>query len=147
MKKRIKTDLDARIKLAYPSDEREITVRDADMEQNREFNLMLPTVRKKSLNRSMSIERIDEGVYGVCGDREENIPWAASRSCHSHPAPAHAARSRRRPGIAEAEGLRWPLGRSRFKPQLFDARGQRTKHKIAHACLTRSSTRSGVLML
>lgn len=77
MKKRIMADLDARIKTSGLSDEREIgdIFDDADMEQNREFNLMLSNREKEKVEQiDAAIERIDEGVYGVCEDCEENIP-------------------------------------------------------------------------
>jgi len=77
MKKRIMTDLDARIKTSGLSDEREIgdIFDDADMEQNREFNLMLSNREKEKVEQlDAAIERIDEGSYGICEDCEENIP-------------------------------------------------------------------------
>ena len=48
---------------------------DADLEQTREFNLLLGTRERQKLDQIESaLSRMEQGEYGFCEDCEENIP-------------------------------------------------------------------------
>ena len=77
MKKDILKTLAERIKSNDLTDQREIgdIFDDADLEQTREFNLLLGTRERQKLDQIESaLSRMDQGEYGFCEDCEENIP-------------------------------------------------------------------------
>ena len=79
MKKDILKTLAERIKSHDLTDQREIgdIFDDADLEQTREFNLLLGTRERQKLDQIESaLSRMEQGEYGFCEDCEENIPAA-----------------------------------------------------------------------
>ena len=77
MKKDILKTLAERIKSHDLTDQREIgdIFDDADLEQTREFNLLLGTRERQKLDQIESaLSRMEQGEYGFCEDCEENIP-------------------------------------------------------------------------
>ena len=77
MKKDILKTLDERIKSNDVSAQREIgdIFDDADLEQIREFNLLLGTRERQKLEQIESaLSRMENGEYGFCEDCGENIP-------------------------------------------------------------------------
>ena len=77
MKKDILKTLDERIKSNDISAQREIgdIFDDADLEQIREFNLLLGTRERQKLEQIESaLSRMENGEYGFCEDCGENIP-------------------------------------------------------------------------
>jgi DnaK suppressor protein len=79
MKKDILKTLSERIKSHDLTAQREIgdIFDDADLEQTREFNLLLGTRERQKLDQIESaLSRMDQGEYGFCEDCEENIPAA-----------------------------------------------------------------------
>ncbi len=76
-KKQIMSGLEDRFKTSGLAEEREIgdIFDDADLEQSREFNLMLSNREKEKLSQiDAALELIEEGEYGICEDCGENIP-------------------------------------------------------------------------
>ncbi len=70
-------DLEERIKSSDISTQREIgdIFDDADLEQSREFNLLLSKREQAKLDQiDAALARIKEGEYGICEDCEEEIP-------------------------------------------------------------------------
>ncbi|HOM28561.1 MAG TPA: TraR/DksA family transcriptional regulator [Deltaproteobacteria bacterium] len=77
MKKEILETLSERIKSSDIASQREIgdIFDEADLEQTREFNLLLGTREKQKLEQIESaLARMDKGEYGFCEDCGENIP-------------------------------------------------------------------------
>ncbi len=77
MKKDILKTLAERIKSNDITAQREIgdIFDDADLEQTREFNLLLGTRERQKLDQIESaLSRMEHGEYGFCEDCEENIP-------------------------------------------------------------------------
>ncbi len=77
MKHEILKNLEERIKSNDISDQREIgdIFDDADLEQSREFNLLLSTREQQKLEQIESaLSRMENGEYGYCEDCGENIP-------------------------------------------------------------------------
>ncbi|MBN2298707.1 MAG: TraR/DksA family transcriptional regulator [Deltaproteobacteria bacterium] len=77
MKREILQNLDERIKSNDMSEQREIgdIFDDADLEQSREFNLLLTTRERQKLDQIESaLAKIEQGEYGYCEDCEESIP-------------------------------------------------------------------------
>ncbi|HOO44858.1 MAG TPA: TraR/DksA family transcriptional regulator [Deltaproteobacteria bacterium] len=77
MKQEILQNLDERIKSNDMSEQREIgdIFDDADLEQSREFNLLLTTRERQKLDQIESaLAKIEKGEYGYCEDCEESIP-------------------------------------------------------------------------
>jgi DnaK suppressor protein len=77
MKKDILKTLTERIKSNDITAQREIgdIFDDADLEQTREFNLLLGTRERQKLDQIESaITRMEHGEYGFCEDCGENIP-------------------------------------------------------------------------
>jgi DnaK suppressor protein len=77
MKHEILKNLEERIKSNDISDQREIgdIFDDADLEQSREFNLLLSTRERQKLEQIESaLSRMENGEYGYCEDCGENIP-------------------------------------------------------------------------
>jgi DnaK suppressor protein len=78
-KKDILKTLSERIKSHDLTAQREIgdIFDDADLEQTREFNLLLGTRERQKLDQIESaLSRMEQGEYGFCEDCEENIPAA-----------------------------------------------------------------------
>jgi DnaK suppressor protein len=76
-KRDILKTLDERIKANDISVQREIgdIFDDADLEQTREFNLLLGTRERQKLEQIESaLSRMEHGEYGFCEDCGENIP-------------------------------------------------------------------------
>lgn len=77
MKQEILQNLEERIKSNDLSEQREIgdIFDDADLEQSREFNLLLSTRERQKLDQIESaLSKIDKGEYGYCEDCDETIP-------------------------------------------------------------------------
>lgn len=77
MKTEILTKYETTIKKSGISEEREIgdIFDDADIEQAREFNLMLGTRERQKLEQiDSALTRIENNEYGQCEDCEEDIP-------------------------------------------------------------------------
>lgn len=77
MKREILRNLEERIKSNDMSEQREIgdIFDDADLEQSREFNLLLSTRERQKLDQIESaLSKMDKGEYGFCEDCEEPIP-------------------------------------------------------------------------
>lgn len=77
MKHEILKNLEERVKSNDISDQREIgdIFDDADLEQSREFNLLLSTRERQKLEQIESaLSRMENGEYGYCEDCGENIP-------------------------------------------------------------------------
>ena len=77
MKKELLTDLDERIKTSDVSDQRVIgdIFDDADLEQSREFNLLLNTREKQKIKQiEQALLKLENGEYGICENCEEDIP-------------------------------------------------------------------------
>jgi len=77
MKKDILKTLAERIKSNDITSQREIgdIFDDADLEQSREFNLLLGTRERQKLDQIESaLSRMEHGEYGFCEDCGENIP-------------------------------------------------------------------------
>jgi DnaK suppressor protein len=77
MKQEILQNLEERIKSNDMSDQREIgdIFDDADLEQSREFNLLLSTRERQKLDQIESaLSKIEKGEYGYCEDCDETIP-------------------------------------------------------------------------
>lgn len=77
MKKEILQNLAERIKSSDIASQREIgdIFDEADLEQTREFNLLLGTREKQKLEQIESaLARMEKGEYGFCEDCGENIP-------------------------------------------------------------------------
>ncbi|HHO75363.1 MAG TPA: TraR/DksA family transcriptional regulator [Deltaproteobacteria bacterium] len=77
MKQEILKNLDERIKSNDMSEHREIgdIFDDADLEQSREFNLLLTTRERQKLDQiENALSKLDQGEYGYCEDCEESIP-------------------------------------------------------------------------
>lgn len=77
MKHEILKNLGERIKSHDVSDQREIgdIFDDADIEQSREFNLLLSTRERQKLDQiENALARMDIGEYGFCEDCGESIP-------------------------------------------------------------------------
>jgi len=77
MNREILKNLDERIKSNDMSDQREIgdIFDDADLEQSREFNLLLTTRERQKLDQIESaLAKIEKGEYGYCEDCDESIP-------------------------------------------------------------------------
>jgi len=77
MKQEILKNLDERIKSNDMSEQREIgdIFDDADLEQSREFNLLLTTRERQKLDQiETALAKIEKGEYGYCEDCEESIP-------------------------------------------------------------------------
>jgi len=77
MKKELLTDLDERIKTSDVSEQRVIgdIFDDADLEQSREFNLLLNTREKQKIKQiEQALLKLENGEYGICENCEEDIP-------------------------------------------------------------------------
>lgn len=77
MKKELLTDLDERIKTSDVSDQRVIgdIFDDADLEQSREFNLLLNTREKQKIKQiEQALLKLENGEYGICENCEDDIP-------------------------------------------------------------------------
>lgn len=77
MKQEILQNLEERIKSNDMSEQREIgdIFDDADLEQSREFNLLLSTRERQKLDQIESaLSKIEKGEYGYCEDCDETIP-------------------------------------------------------------------------
>jgi len=86
MKKELLEDLEERIKSSDVSDQRVIgdIFDDADLEQSREFNLLLNTREKQKIKQIeqalLKLEngeyglKLENGEYGICENCEEDIP-------------------------------------------------------------------------
>jgi len=77
MKKELLTDLDERIKTSDVSDQRVIgdIFDDADLEQSREFNLLLNTREKQKIKQiELALLKLENGEYGICENCEDDIP-------------------------------------------------------------------------
>ena len=77
MKLEILKNLDERIKSNDISDQREIgdIFDDADLEQSREFNLLLSSRERQKVEQIESaLSRMENGEYGYCEDCGETIP-------------------------------------------------------------------------
>lgn len=77
MKKDILADLDERIKSSDVSEQRVIgdIFDDADLEQSREFNLLLNTREKLKLKQiEQALLKMENGEYGICESCDEDIP-------------------------------------------------------------------------
>jgi DnaK suppressor protein len=77
MKQEILQNLEERIKSNDMSEQREIgdIFDDADLEQSREFNLLLTTRERQKLDQIESaLSKIEKGEYGYCEDCDETIP-------------------------------------------------------------------------
>jgi DnaK suppressor protein len=83
MKKEILQNLEERIKSNDMSEQREIgdIFDDADLEQSREFNLLLTTRERQKLDQIESaLSKLDNGEYGYCEDCDEAIPVGRLRA-------------------------------------------------------------------
>ena len=83
MKKEILQNLEERIKSNDMSEQREIgdIFDDADLEQSREFNLLLSTRERQKLDQIESaLSKLDNGEYGYCEDCDEAIPVGRLRA-------------------------------------------------------------------
>ncbi len=77
MKREILQNLEERIKSNDMSEQREIgdIFDDADLEQSREFNLLLSTRERQKIDQiETALSKIDSGEYGNCEDCGETIP-------------------------------------------------------------------------
>jgi len=77
MKKEILADLDERIKSSDVSEQRVIgdIFDDADLEQSREFNLLLTARERQKIKQiEQALLKIENGEYGVCESCESDIP-------------------------------------------------------------------------
>lgn len=77
MKHEILKNLEERIKTNDLSEQREIgdIFDDADLEQSREFNLLLSSRERQKVEQIESaLSRMEIGEYGYCEDCGENIP-------------------------------------------------------------------------
>ncbi len=77
MKKELLENLEEKIKANDISEQRDIgdIFDDADLEQSREFNLLLTTRERQKLKQiEASLAKIVQGEYGECEDCGENIP-------------------------------------------------------------------------
>jgi len=76
-KNEILENLEERIKSNDVSEQREIgdIFDDADLEQSREFNLLLSTRERQKVKQiDTALSKIENGEYGYCEDCGENIP-------------------------------------------------------------------------
>ncbi|MGC9323587.1 MAG: TraR/DksA family transcriptional regulator [Desulfomonilia bacterium] len=83
MKRDILKTLEERVKSNDISEQREIgdIFDDADLEQSREFNLLLTTRERQKLDQiDAALQRMDQGEYGFCEDCGENIPVGRLRA-------------------------------------------------------------------
>jgi DnaK suppressor protein len=83
MKKEILQNLEERIKSNDMSEQREIgdIFDDADLEQSREFNLLLSTRERQKLDQiDSALSKLDNGEYGYCEDCDEAIPVGRLRA-------------------------------------------------------------------
>ncbi|HDP25012.1 MAG TPA: TraR/DksA family transcriptional regulator [Deltaproteobacteria bacterium] len=83
LKQDILTSLEGRIKSNDISDQREIgdIFDDADLEQSREFNLLLTTRERQKLEQiETALQKIEYSEYGFCEDCGENIPVGRLRA-------------------------------------------------------------------
>jgi DnaK suppressor protein len=83
MKSEILQNLEERIKSNDMSEQREIgdIFDDADLEQSREFNLLLTTRERQKLDQIESaLSKLDNGEYGFCEDCDETIPVGRLRA-------------------------------------------------------------------
>jgi len=83
MKNEILQNLEERIKSNDMSEQREIgdIFDDADLEQSREFNLLLTTRERQKLDQIESaLSKLDNGEYGYCEDCDETIPVGRLRA-------------------------------------------------------------------
>lgn len=83
MKREILQNLEGRIKSNDMSEQREIgdIFDDADLEQSREFNLLLSTRERQKLDQIESaLSKLDNGEYGYCEDCDETIPVGRLRA-------------------------------------------------------------------
>ncbi len=77
MKKELLEDLEERIKSSDVSEQRVIgdIFDDADLEQSREFNLLLNTREKQKIKQiEQALLKLENGEYGICENCEEDIP-------------------------------------------------------------------------
>jgi len=77
MKKEMVENLKEKMKAADVSEHREIgdMFDDADLEQSREFELLLTSREKQKLEQiDAALKRMEAGEYGVCEECEEEIP-------------------------------------------------------------------------
>lgn len=77
MKKEILADLEERIKSSDVSEQRVIgdIFDDADLEQSREFNLLLTTRERQKLKQiEQALLKIENGEFGICENCEQDIP-------------------------------------------------------------------------
>ena len=77
MKTEILADLEERIKSSDVSEQRVIgdIFDDADLEQSREFNLLLTTRERQKLKQiEQALLKIESGEFGVCDNCELDIP-------------------------------------------------------------------------
>ena len=77
MKKELLADLEERIKSSDVSDQRVIgdIFDDADLEQSREFNLLLNTREKQKIKQiEQALLKLENGEYGICENCEDDIP-------------------------------------------------------------------------
>jgi len=83
MKKEILQNLEEKIKSNDMSEQREIgdIFDDADLEQSREFNLLLTTRERQKLDQIESaLSKLETGEYGYCEDCDEAIPVGRLRA-------------------------------------------------------------------
>ncbi len=83
MKTEILQNLEERIKSNDMSEQREIgdIFDDADLEQSREFNLLLSTRERQKIDQIESaLSKLDNGEYGYCEDCDETIPVGRLRA-------------------------------------------------------------------
>ena len=83
MKRDILASLEGRIKSNDISEQREIgdIFDDADLEQSREFNLLLTTRERQKLDQiETALQKIEYAEYGFCEDCGENIPVGRLRA-------------------------------------------------------------------
>lgn len=77
MKKEILENLQERVKSSNINEQREIgdIFDDADLEQSRDFNLLLTTRERQKLQQiDAALKRMDEGEYGICEECGEDVP-------------------------------------------------------------------------
>jgi DnaK suppressor protein len=77
MKKELLEDLEERIKTSDVSEQRVIgdIFDDADLEQSREFNLLLNTREKQKIKQiEQALLKLENGEYGICENCDEDIP-------------------------------------------------------------------------
>jgi len=77
MKKEILETLQERVKSSNINEQREIgdVFDDADLEQSREFNILLTTREKQKVQQiDAALQKMDAGEYGLCEECDEEIP-------------------------------------------------------------------------